>query len=308
MSAEPILQIRNVSKIISSKTIVSNLSLDVYPGEVLGFLGPNGAGKTTTIRMILGLMKISSGEIYIKGHSVKGDFEKAIDRVGGIVENPDMYKYLTGYENLVHYARMYNGITKERIQEVINFSGLGARINDKVKTYSLGMKQRLGVAQALINSPSLLVLDEPTNGLDPAGIHQLRNELRNLAEQKGMAIFVSSHMLSEMELMCDRVAIIQNGHLLKVLTIDEIRRNPGSSVVSLLVDPIDKAYLYIKGLDESLKPAINGNQLMITTNWQNIPSIVEKLVKEGFKIYGVQQFTESLEQRFLEMTGGDQIV
>lgn len=307
MDSEPILQIRNVNKTIGSKNIVNNLSLDVYPGEVLGFLGPNGAGKTTTIRMILGLMRISSGEIYIKGHSIKSDFEKAIENVGGIVENPDMYKYLTGYQNLIHYARMYDNIGKDRIQEVINFSGLGNRINDKVKTYSLGMKQRLGVAQAILNDPSLLVLDEPTNGLDPAGIHQLRTELRNLAEQKKMAVFVSSHLLSEMELMCDRVAIIQNGHLIKVLTIDEIRNNPNSSVYSLLVDPIEKACLYLKNLSEGLKPAINGNQLMITTNWQNIPFIVEKLVAEGIKIYGVQQFSASLEQRFLEMTGGNQI-
>ena len=149
------------------------------------------------------------------------DFETAISKVGAIVENPEMYKYLTGYQNLVHFARMSAGVTKERIQEVIKLVALENRIHDKVKTYSLGMRQRLGVAQALLARPSLLILDEPTNGLDPAGIRELRDYLRKLTQEEGISVVVSSHLLSEMELMCDRVAIIQNGKLIDVRLIKE---------------------------------------------------------------------------------------
>lgn len=169
MKQKPIVQIKNLSKTIGKKTIIDDISFDVYPGEVYGFLGPNGAGKTTTIRMIVGLISITKGEILINGISIEKDFEKAISYVGGIVENPEMYKFLTGYQNLIHYARMQN-VKKERLDAVIQLAGLENRIHDKVKTYSLGMRQRLGVAQALLHSPKLLILDEPTNGLDPAGI------------------------------------------------------------------------------------------------------------------------------------------
>jgi ABC-2 type transport system ATP-binding protein len=181
----PLLQLKNARKDIGKKTIIHDLSLEVFPGEVFGFLGPNGAGKTTTIRMIVGLMGITSGEVLINGISIQKDFEKAIQHVGAIVENPEMYKFLTGYQNLLHYARMAKGVTKERIDEVVKLVGLEKRIHDKVKTYSLGMRQRLGLAQALLHRPSLLILDEPTNGLDPAGIREIRDYLRKLAKEEG---------------------------------------------------------------------------------------------------------------------------
>lgn len=175
MSNEPIVSLRNVTKRIGGKAIIDKLSFDVPRGEIFGFLGPNGAGKTTTIRMMVGLMSITEGEIFIDGNNTKTDFEKAIRHVGAIVENPELYKYLSGYNNLVHYARMIPGITKHRIDEVVKLVKLENRINDKVSKYSLGMRQRLGVAQAILHKPSLLILDEPTNGLDPAGIRELRD-------------------------------------------------------------------------------------------------------------------------------------
>ncbi|NMA79820.1 MAG: ABC transporter ATP-binding protein, partial [Clostridiales bacterium] len=165
--AKPIVKIRNISKKIGKRLIIDDLSMDIYPGEVLGLLAPNGAGKTTTIRMMLGLASLTKGEIYIDGYSIRSQFTDAIANVGGIVENPEMYKYMSGRDNLEHYARMHGGISKDRFDEVINFIGLENRINDKVRRYSLGMRQRLGVAQAIMHSPKLLVLDEPTNGLDP---------------------------------------------------------------------------------------------------------------------------------------------
>ena len=307
MSDQPIVQIKNLKKKIGKKLIIDDLSFEVRPGEVFGFLGPNGAGKTTTIRMLLGLISITEGEIYINGFSIKKDFEKAIAHVGGIVENPDLYKYLTGYQNLVQYCRMYPDIKKERINEVIKIVGLDKRVNDKVKTYSLGMRQRLGFAQALLNSPSLLVLDEPTNGLDPAGIHELRSHLRKLAAEENIAVLVSSHLLSEMELMCDRVGIIQNGKLVRIENVRALVDEKKNSVVELTVEPIEKAIICLKALNSKYEPVVIDKKIQIIESLEKVPEIVSKLVAEGINIYGVNMVTQSLEDKFLEMTGGNEI-
>ncbi|MCJ7687902.1 MAG: ABC transporter ATP-binding protein [Clostridiaceae bacterium] len=307
MQGETIVQIKNVTKKIGKKVIIEDLTFDVHLGEVFGFLGPNGAGKTTTIKMLLGLMSISKGEMFIDGFDVEKDFEKAIAKVGGIIENPDLYKYLTGYQNLVHFWRMYPDIKKERIDEVIKIVGLEKRIHDKIKTYSLGMRQRLGVAQALLNSPKLLVLDEPTNGLDPSGIHELRNHLRTLAMEENIAVIVSSHLLSEMELMCDRVGIIQNGKLVRIQDMKEMLGDSEDSVIALTVTPIESAKAYLEGLNSKYKPVINGLELEILENIENVPELIEKLVGQGIKIYGVNKIQQSLEGKFLEMTGGNEI-
>lgn len=302
-----IVQIKNVTKKIGKKVIIDNLTFDVRSGEVFGFLGPNGAGKTTTIKMLLGLMSITEGEMYIDGFNVEKDFEKAIAKVGGIIENPDLYKYLTGYQNLLHYFRMYPDIKKERIDEVIKIVGLEKRIHDKIKTYSLGMRQRLGVAQALLNSPKVLVLDEPTNGLDPAGIHELRNHLRTLAREENIAVIVSSHLLSEMELMCDRVGIIQNGKLVRIQDMKEMLEEELDSVIALTVTPVEKAKAYLESLNSKYDPKINDNELEIIESTENIPKLVENLVAQGIKIYGVRKVQQSLEEKFLKMTGGSEI-
>ena len=237
MNQTQVVQLQNATKRIGNKNIVNDLSFDIPAGEVFGFLGPNGAGKTTTIRMMVGLIKISQGDIIIKGHSITKDFSKAIRSVGAIVENPDLYKYLTGYQNLKHYARMVPGVSNARINEMVEIMGLKDRIQDKVKTYSLGMRQRLGIAQALLHRPPLLILDEPTNGLDPAGIHELRNYLKKLAHEEGVAVFVSSHLLSEMELMCDRVGVLQNGKLVSIQSIKDFVHKGGASRVCVTVEP-----------------------------------------------------------------------
>jgi len=307
MKVKNIVQIKNVTKKIGKKVIIDDLTFDVRSGEVFGFLGPNGAGKTTTIKMLLGLMSITKGEMYIDGLNVEKDFEKAIAKVGGIIENPDLYKYLTGYQNLIHYFRMYPDIKKDRIDEVIKIVGLEKRIHDKIKTYSLGMRQRLGVAQALLNSPKLLVLDEPTNGLDPAGIHELRNHLRTLAREENVAVIVSSHLLSEMELMCDRVGILQNGKLVRIQDMKEMLEDESDSTIALDVRPIEKAKSYLEGLSSKYKPTINEKEIEIKENIENVPGLVEKLVGMGIKIYGVRKVQQSLEKKFLEMTGGNEI-
>jgi ABC-2 type transport system ATP-binding protein len=301
-----ILEIRNLTKRIGNKTIIDNLSFEIPKGEVFGFLGPNGAGKTTTIRMMVGLMSITEGDVLIGGDSITRDFEKAIVKVGAIVENPEMYKFLSGYDNLIHFARMVPGVTKERIQEVIQLVGLENRIHDKVKTYSLGMRQRLGVAQALLHKPSLLILDEPTNGLDPAGIRELRDYLHTLTREQGISVIVSSHLLSEMQLMCDRVAIIQEGRLIDVQSIKDImNEETNSSVVFELHD--SELALETLASQPSAKPKKVDEGVECWLEKEQIAVINEMLVKAGVKVYGIKKITPSLEEKFLQMTGSDQI-
>ena len=214
------MRVKNVYKSFGKKKIIKDLSFSVNRGEIYGFLGPNGSGKTTTIRMMVGLIGIDKGDIFIEGYDVKKDKIKALEHVGAIIENPELYKYMSGMKNLIHFARMSKTpVSQERIDEVVKLVKLEHAINKKVKTYSLGMKQRLGVAQALLHSPSILILDEPTNGLDPEGIHELREYLRYLAKKENISIIISSHLLSEVELICDNIIVIQEGKLIGERTI-----------------------------------------------------------------------------------------
>ncbi|HEY2830664.1 MAG TPA: ABC transporter ATP-binding protein [Thermoanaerobaculia bacterium] len=211
--SESTLLARDLRKVIGKKTIVENVSLDIPAGEVFGFLGPNGAGKTTTIRMLVGLIKPTAGTVTICGYDIHRDFENAMRQIGCIVETPDLYRFMNGRENLEHFARML-GVGANEIERVAELVGLEHRLDQRVGTYSLGMRQRLGIAQALLGHPKLLILDEPANGLDPAGIREIRELLRSIASE-GMSVFVSSHLLAEVQLMCDRVAIIHKGRVLK---------------------------------------------------------------------------------------------
>jgi ABC-2 type transport system ATP-binding protein len=311
MSGKPIISLHNVTKRIGRATIIDNLTFDVPKGEIFGFLGPNGAGKTTTIRMMVGLMSITQGEILINGKSIKSEFEQAIRHVGAIVENPEMYKFMSGYDNLIHYSRMVRGVTKERIDEVVKLVKLENRIHDKVRKYSLGMRQRLGVAQALLHRPSLLILDEPTNGLDPAGIRELRDYLRYLTRAEGITVIVSSHLLSEMELMCDRVAIIQQGRLVDVRLIsDYVGSRDASAAQGYLieVDSVEEAAAALKEMDGAADVSIAAEGLEFTAAREKVPDIVAQLVHKNIRVYGVRVLRQSLEDRFLEMTGGGQIV
>lgn len=298
---EPLVRLMGVTKIISSRALVQDLTLDIPAGQVFGFLGPNGAGKTTTIRMMVGLMSITKGDILIGGHSIRDDYEKASSQIGAIVENPEMYKFLTGYKNLVHYARMMPGISEQRIHEVVKLVGLTDRIHDKVQTYSLGMRQRLGVAQALLHRPKLLILDEPTNGLDPQGIRELRDYLRRLSREEGTTVFVSSHLLSEMELMCDTVGVIQNG---KLIDIRQLRTSEGERTfeeTAFEVNDVPKAVQLL----ESIQHRVHGTQVIICGDRSTIAEINANFVRGGVQVYGIHPVTTSLEDQFLEMTGSE---
>lgn len=230
-----ILDVNNLSKKFKNFTAVDNISFQLHSGEILGFLGPNGAGKTTTIKMITGLVKSNSGNITINGYDINKDFEDAMSNVGAIVETPHLYENMTGYENIKFFSNLCKNATKEHIEECIKLSGLKNRLNDKVKNYSLGMKQRLGLTIALLNNPKLLILDEPTNGLDPIGIKVLREFLKDLAHNKNLSILVSSHILTEMELLCDKVLIITNGKMRCIKSMEEINKTSSLEEVFIQV-------------------------------------------------------------------------
>lgn len=301
-----ILELKNVSKIMGKKELVKDISFTIEKGEIFGFLGPNGAGKTTTIKMITGLYSISKGEIYIDGKSVKKHFEEALNGVGGIIENPEMYGYLTGRENLKIYARMHGNISKERIDEVVSLVRLGNRIDDKVSKYSLGMRQRLGVAQALLHRPKLLILDEPTNGLDPMGIKELRETLRELAQKEGLSVMVSSHLLSEMELMCDRFGIIDEGKMIDIKTIGEIKQQQTSTVNSykIEVDNIEKAVKIISLKYSNTLPEALEDGVKVTCEKESLSQINKELILNDIQSFMVTTLTKTLEDEFMEITKG----
>jgi ABC-2 type transport system ATP-binding protein len=294
--SSPVLELKKVSKVIKGKKIIDDLSFAIEEGEVFGFLGPNGAGKTTTIRMMVGLMGITSGEILICGKSVEKEFEEAIRNIGGIVENPELYKFLTGYQNLMQYARMVKGVSKQKIEEVVEFVGLKDRIHDKVKTYSLGMRQRLGLAQSLLHDPKVMILDEPTNGLDPAGIREIRDHLKKLTKEKGMSVIVSSHLLSEMEMMCDRIAIIQNGKLIDIQKVHDTQDSKQKYFFE--VDIKNIAILKSQGI--SYEKVDNG--IAIEMEKDEVPNMIQLLIEKGIRIFEVKPIAKSLEDRFLEVT------
>ncbi len=218
-----VLEVNNLSKSFGKRKILNNINLDIYEGEIIGLIGPNGAGKTTLIKCILGLYKFDNGSVKIDSYNTKTDLDDALSKIGCIVETPNMYNHLTGRQNL-HITELLNNIKDlSYVDEIIKLVGLEDRINDKVKKYSLGMKQRLGLANALIKRPSLLILDEPTNGLDPKGIKNLRELLKKISVDSHMSILISSHILSEIENICDRIAIIDEGKIISVFGIEEIK-------------------------------------------------------------------------------------
>ena len=316
MNKNVLLKVSHLNKSIGGRQILHDISFEVYAGEVFGFLGPNGAGKTTMIKIAVGLLSLDDGSIMINGIDVKKNFEKALANVGGIVENPEMYKYLTGMENLKQYARMRKGVTQERINEVVELVKLSNRINDKVSKYSLGMRQRLGVAQALLHRPKVLILDEPTNGLDPAGIKELRDILKETAHKENISVIVSSHLMSEMELMCDRVGIIANGKMIGVHSLEEMISASNSKVSEFMIRVDNKAAAFNMIDVAEDKKKIVEDMIEVSLPTENADEEISRinymLIKNGIKLYTVsQKENKKLEDVFIELTedqkGGGQI-
>lgn len=298
-----ILKCENLHKFFRKKEILKGLSLEVSSGDILGFIGPNGAGKTTTIKLILGLQKINSGKVSVNGYDIQTNFEKAISKVGAIIENPDLYMYLTGYENLKLISNLYKGVTKARVDEVVKLVGLENRIHDKVSKYSLGMRQRLGVAQAILHKPNLLILDEPTNGLDPEGIKELRSLLIKLATEENMGILISSHNLAELESFCNKVCIIKNGVIVENSSLDSVKKAASSGNYIIEVDNSNKA----KTLLGDIANIIDDTHISVSSDRENISEIVKRLVLQEIKIYSLQEKIVTLEDAFLKKTGGNVI-
>lgn len=296
-----ILDVSNVTKTFGDRVAVNNVSFTIKEGEIFGFLGPNGAGKTTTMKMICGLSRITKGQIRICNYDMPKDSEKAMRFVGALIENPLMYPNMTGMDNLRYYASLYGNISKKEIVKYARIVGLEQRLKDKLRTYSLGMKQRLGIAQALLHSPKLLILDEPLSGLDPNGVKEMRDFLKLLAREYKIAILISSHMLADMEQICDTIGIINNGQLLEIRSITSLRESiDGAKRIQIKVDyPNFAGKILVNELQ--IKCDIAGNRVLAYTTEDNITRITQKLVNYGISIFGIEIVSKSLEQIFLEI-------
>lgn len=292
-----ILECSNVKKKFGKKEVLQDISFEINKGDILAFIGPNGSGKTTTIKLILGLQSITSGTILINGYNIKTEFSSAIKKVGAIVENPDSYMYLSGYENLLLISRLYKNVTKDDLDKIIKSVGLESRINDLVSKYSLGMRQRLGIAKALIMKPNLLILDEPTNGLDPEGIKELRTLLKQLASED-MAILISSHNLSELENFCNKICIISKGKVIEKIDSKELYQSNNEYTFEVSsTEEIDFKNLISK----------DKNSFVINIKKDEINDIIQILINKNIKIYEIKSNKLSLEDAFLEKTGGNKI-
>jgi ABC-2 type transport system ATP-binding protein len=301
--SEITLAVKGLRKTIKGKEIIKGIDFELKQGEVFGFLGPNGSGKTTTIRMIVGLIRPTAGCIEICGFDIQKNFTRAMSNLGCIVENPELYPYLTGWENLKLLSGMMRGVKDTRLQEVVQLVGLTARIHDKVNTYSLGMKQRLGIAQALLGNPKILILDEPTNGLDPSGIREMRELVKYLAESEGLSVFVSSHLLSEIQLMCDRVAIISRG---AVLQVGEVRSLLSQQEQLLWrVDQVEEAVAVFSQL--GVPNELEGDTILTPYFDKEVGDWNRRLVENGITVKEMSRKVPALEDLFLQLTGGESI-
>ena len=308
MERNVVLAAKNLTKRFGKREVVSDVSFEIVSGEVFGFLGPNGAGKTTTIRMLVGLARPDHGRVRIAGFDVSHDFAKAMARVGGIVESTDLYPYLTGRENLLHFARMLPDGAHRRIPELAKLVALEARLDDRVSTYSLGMRQRLGLAQALLGAPDLLILDEPANGLDPAGIREIRQLIRHLADDRGIAVFVSSHLLSEVEQMCDRVAIIHRGKTLAMGPVRELLAKRGADRLVFRVEPAEKAAQVLGSFARDGGARVDDpGTVSSEVPRESVPDALAALAAAGVRVFGVEKQSSTLEELFLEVTGGETV-
>ena len=276
-------------------------------GDILGFIGPNGAGKTTTIKLILGLQNITSGKVYINGYDIEENFKKAIENVGTIVESPDLYMYMSGYENLKLVANLYKNVDKKRIDEIVKLVGLENRIKDKVSKYSLGMRQRLGIAQAILHKPKLLILDEPTVGLDPKQIIEIRNLIKKLG--KNHTLIISSHILSEISQICEKVIIINKGQIVAVDSpehledtvnvenaINIIVEDKENKIESLKINGAKKIEL-IKKNDDNTKEY----RIIPEKDYDIRKTIFSDLAKESITIFELKKPEITLEEAFMDL-------
>ncbi|MEU2041067.1 ABC transporter ATP-binding protein [Nocardia niwae] len=292
---DSIVVTRGLTKRYGEHTAVDDVSMSVAAGEIYGFLGPNGAGKTTTLRMLAGLIRPSEGTATVAGHR-PGD-PAVVRRIGVLIEGPGFYPYLSGRDNLRVLAE-YRGFGRPEVEDALERVGLASRAEDKYRTYSLGMKQRLGVGAALLGDPDLLVLDEPTNGLDPAGMAEMR-ELITTSAAEGRTVLLSSHMLSEVQAVCDRVGVIAQGRLLAEATVAELR---GNSSLLLRAEPAEVALPAVRRLVGERSALLTANGIRIDSDTVTAPAVARAVVAAGADLLELRADEKSLEEVFFEMT------
>ena len=304
---EIVLKIDGVTKKIGKTTVINDVSFELCKGEILGLLGPNGSGKTTILKMLVGLLKPTKGSIYIQQLDLQKDFERAISNVGAIIENPIMYEFLSGYENLVQLFKMTDQFSYERIDEMVDILRMDEYINDKVQTYSLGMRQRLGLAQALLHRPSILLLDEPTNGLDPEGMKSLRDTLRRLADNEGVSIIISSHILSEIELICDSVLVMNGGKCIERSQLRDWQdKQMKEQVFQFIVLNVDSLESYLEDVYKGKGIVFHSNGFSIELELEEVARLNALLVSGGFDVVGIERSVNPLEQIFLQKLGREE--
>ena len=284
-----VIKVRNISKTINKKKILDNINFDIYEGEIVGLVGKNGAGKSTLLKIMTGLYSYDEGEIYYYNYNLKTDYEKAMSIVGTLIENPEMYNNLSGKKNLELFKSMFKGIDEGTIEEIVRIVEMEKYLGKKFKTYSLGMKERLGIASSLINKPKILILDEPTNGLDREGV---KNTMKMLKELKDTTIIISSHMLSDIEELCNKIIFINDGKIDSI----KIKQNDKKKNIVFEVDDFSKARLIIKDY------CINENLEVYESD--DIVSLINKeLVLNDINVYRISEATNTLEKDFFRMIG-----
>ncbi len=297
---DTVLEVTNLTKKIGDATIIDDMSFRLNQGEIKGLLGPNGSGKTTLLKLLVGLLKPTAGSITVEGHSIQKDFEKAISHMGALIENPDFYDYLSGYDNLMQYVRLVPDASKNRLEEAIDLLEMEEYIHDKVESYSLGMRQRLGLAQAFLSRPSILLLDEPTNGLDPEGIQDLRNYLKRL-KSEGVSILISSHLLAEIEMICDRVIIVDQGQIVSEGILDDVRSTPSEEqryFFRLLdMDKFDQFPRTDPLFQKVVEVVVDGFYIQGTEH--EVARMNRLLVEYEIDIIGIERVQATLEDAFL---------
>ncbi|GAA0351625.1 ABC transporter ATP-binding protein [Bacillus horti] len=303
-----VLSVTQLDKRIGKHTILKDISFELQQGEIVGLLGPNGSGKTTLMKCVVGLLKATKGHIEVNGYDLHKKFEQAMAHIGAIIENPEFYEYMTGYDNLLHYKRMNEDVSEERLDEVIDLLEMEDYIEDKVSTYSLGMKQRLGLGQAILHRPSILLLDEPTNGLDPSGIKDLRNHLKHLARHDGVSVVISSHVLAEIELICDRVIVIHDGALVESGRLDDFRTDTAEGdVVTFRLSSLDRAEQIVKNQSEwGTLLELTSDGLSVRANYQGVAELNRRFVQEDIHVYAIEWTKVSLEDAFFKKLRGKQ--
>ena len=298
---QPLLQVSNLSKNFADFAAVSDLSFNVYEGDIYGFLGQNGAGKSTTIRMILSLIKPTGGDILFRGKTVVGTDKSWLKDCGAIIERPDLYKYLSAYDNLRIFAKMSGkAISKKQIFDQLEMVGLSERASSKVKTFSQGMKQRMGIAIALVHDPGLVILDEPTNGLDPQGIADMRQLIISLREQHNKTVIISSHLLNEIEQVATRMLIIHKGKKIIEGKVSDLI-NPENSVVELDTINNQKAFLILQTSAWATSTTLEDDVLKIQLNKTDVPQVLALLQSAELPVFAAVP-RNSLEDYFLQVT------